>query len=117
MNIVERLRIAVMTLENLTETLDGGVFLIKEIAAHSIASDADVAADTIEALAEALKAMISLAQENICSHKETHRGGFLWTVCDACGAAWADDEGGKPEWEEPSEFVLARAALRRVEES
>lgn len=32
-------------------------------------------------------------------------------ICHGCGAKWADDEGGKPEWVDPPEWEQARAAL------
>jgi hypothetical protein len=57
---------------------------------------------------EALK----YADMEICRHEETHRGGVLWTICDACGMKWADDQGGfKPSpW--PAMYDKAIAALQ-----
>lgn len=43
---------------------------------------------------EALKALLDHVDVETCVHEETHRGGFLWTICDQCGRKWADDEGG-----------------------
>ena len=40
-------------------------------------------------------------------------GGVLWEIC-GCGAMWADDKGGKPEWKDPVEWVSARAALSKA---
>jgi hypothetical protein len=40
-------------------------------------------------------------ERNTCTHEETHRGGALWEICDLCGAKWADDRGGKPEFQWP----------------
>lgn len=51
------------------------------------------------------------AERQICTHEETHRGGAIWEICDMCGAKWADDEGGKPEFSWPSEILGARKAL------
>lgn len=65
----------------------------------------------VERLREALRALLDRDERNTCQHDETHRGGFLWEICDQCGAKWADDEGGKPEWKDPPEWVEARAAL------
>ncbi len=48
-----------------------------------------------------IRDLISEIDRNICRHEDTHRGGFLWTICDACGRKWADDEGGMPEYKEP----------------
>ena len=62
-------------------------------------------------LREALKNLLDRDERYTCQHKETHRGGFLWEICDCCGAKWADDMGGKTEWKDPPEWVAARAAL------
>ena len=35
--------------------------------------------------------------------------------CDFCGAKWADDEGGKPEFVEPKEIKDAYRALGEIE--
>jgi len=59
----------------------------------------------------ALKNLLDRDERNTCRHEETHRGGFLWEICDCCGAKWADDMGGKTEWKDPPEWVAARAAL------
>ncbi len=66
-------------------------------------------------LADALRAMLRRDERNTCQHEDTHRGGYLWTICDACGAKWADDRGGKPEWQDPQEWTDARAALSAYE--
>jgi hypothetical protein len=63
-------------------------------------------------LQEALKNLLDRDERNTCQHEETHRGGFLWEICDVCGAKWADDMGGKTEWKDPPEWVAARAALK-----
>lgn len=65
-------------------------------------------------LLEALTAVLRRDQRNTCQHDETHRGGVLWTICDACGAKWADDEGGKPDWEDPPEWTAAYAAIAKA---
>lgn len=70
-----------------------------------------------DALLEALKGMLHRDERNTCRHEETHRGGALWEICDSCGAMWADDEGGKPEWEDPREWTQARTAIKAVEET
>ena len=69
-----------------------------------------------DALLEALKGMLHRDERNTCRHEETHRGGAIWEICDSCGAMWADDEGGKPEWEDPKEWTQARAAIKAVKE-
>ena len=70
-----------------------------------------------DALLEALKAMLHRDERNTCCHEETHRGGALWEICDSCGAMWARDGGGQPEWEDPKEWTQARAAIKAVEET
>ena len=62
-------------------------------------------------LRKALKNLLDRDERYTCQHEETHRGGFLWEICDCCGAKWADDMGGKTEWKDPPEWVAARAAL------
>ena len=69
-----------------------------------------------DALLEVLEGMLRRDERNTCRHAETHRGGVLWEICDSCGAMWADDEGGKPEWEDPKEWTQARAAIKAVKE-
>ena len=64
-------------------------------------------------LREALKGLLEYSERYTCKHEETHRGGFLWEICDVCGDKWADDMGGKTEWKDPPEWVAARAALAR----
>lgn len=67
----------------------------------------------IERLREALTVLLRRDEINTCQHEETYRGGFLWEICLSCGANWTDDEGGRPEWREPPEWILARAALNK----
>jgi hypothetical protein len=50
-------------------------------------------------------------EQNTCTHDETHRGGAIWEICDSCGAKWADDEGGKPEFVWPDVVERAREYL------
>lgn len=59
----------------------------------------------------ALSALLRRDQRNTCMHDETHRGGAIWEICDQCGARWADDKGGRPEWKDPPEWVEAEAVL------
>lgn len=66
-------------------------------------------------LVEALKALLRRDERNTCTHEETYRGGAIWEICRACGARWADDEGGKPEWDDPLEWINSYAALAKAE--
>ena len=71
-------------------------------------TDAARALDEIE---RAIKALLCRDERNTCQHDETTRGGTIWEICSMCGAKWADDEGGKPEWQEPNEWGMAHKAL------
>ncbi len=55
--------------------------------------------------------LVSEVERKTCCHEETHRGGAIWEICDSCGAKWADDEGGKPEFAWPESVDKARAFL------
>lgn len=83
-------------------------------AAHHIEQALDMvtpAQSEVQRLREALTQLLSYAERQICAHDNTHRGGAIWEICDDCGAKWADDEGGKPEFKWPNEIEAARAAL------
>jgi ribosomal protein L37AE/L43A len=67
------------------------------------------------ALTEVLKGALYEYDGNVCTHESTHRGGAIWTICDWCGAKWADDEGGFVPYTDPPRIVAARAALASVE--
>lgn len=62
-------------------------------------------------LKTALANLLKFAERNTCQHDETHRGGAIWTICNACGKKWADDQGGYTPFEEPAELEAARLAL------
>lgn len=68
-----------------------------------------------QTLLDALRALLQRDVMNTCTHEETYRGGVLWTICSDCGRKWADDEGGKPEWVDPPEWVAAEDAINAVE--
>ena len=68
-------------------------------------------------LAEALREFALYADADICRHESTSRGGVLWEICNDCGMRWADDRGGKPEFELPSPIVEAQEALAAYEAS
>lgn len=83
-------------------------------AAHHIEQALDMvtpAKSEVQRLRVALTQLLSYAERQICAHDNTHRGGAIWEICDDCGAKWADDEGGKPEFKWPNEIEDARAAL------
>ena len=62
-------------------------------------------------LLKALEALVEFASRNVCDHSETYRGGAIWEICRMCGAKWADDEGGKPDFVEPREITQAIEAI------
>lgn len=67
---------------------------------------------TVEEKALALvKRALDYADGMICRHDNCERGGVLWTICQDCGAKWADDTGGfKPSpWPEMLDVALAGA--------
>lgn len=68
----------------------------------------------VEELISAINGLISLVWKNTCSHEDTHRGGSIWEICDQCGAMWADDEGGRPEFVEPKEITVAEELIKRI---
>lgn len=60
---------------------------------------------------DVLRGLLDHVDRNTCTHESTHRGGFLWTICDDCGMKWADDKGGfKPHADAPA-VAKARAVL------
>ena len=70
--------------------------------------------ELLEKVLPALEKITQFAEAQICMHEETHRGGVLWEICSQCGAKWADDEGGKPEFEWPKEADAARAMMDTI---
>lgn len=54
-----------------------------------------------------MRDLLYWAENTICPHEETHRGGAIWEICDACGAKWADDEGGRPPSTTPTPLQAA----------
>lgn len=91
-----------------------GVGGLVEQTADTIEAQAREIAQTAErerVLVEALTASLDYYERQICHHDDTHRGGFLWTICDQCGAKWADDEGGFKAFEYPPEIAKAYELL------
>lgn len=58
-----------------------------------------------------MRNLMRFAWQHVCPHEETYRGGIIWEICSACGAKWADDEGGKPEFNTPPEIAAAENVL------
>lgn len=56
----------------------------------------------------ALKDLLDHVDSETCTHEDTHRGGAIWTICDACGRKWADDEGGFVPYVDPPAVARAR---------
>ncbi|KDD09863.1 hypothetical protein [Bordetella bronchiseptica] len=55
--------------------------------------------------------LLDYVDSNTCIHESTHRGGAIWTICDGCGAKWADDEGGFVPHQDAPAVAAARTAL------
>lgn len=62
----------------------------------------------------AIRAALDYAGRNICAHEDTERGGFIWTICQQCGAKWADDQGGFEPSIWPEILDAAMDALRSL---
>jgi hypothetical protein len=59
-----------------------------------------------------LESAVDHYYRNVCTHEDTHRGGFLWTICDGCGSRWADDQGGFVPFHEPQDITEALAVIK-----
>lgn len=86
---------------------------------RTIGADADKARanspGTIERLRKALDGLYQHVERNTRPHESTHRGGIAWTICDDCGARWADDDpvkGPGPHSSLPDAMVEAGRVLR-----
>lgn len=71
-------------------------------------ADADPVRDQ---LAAALSDLLRRDEINTCQHENTHRGGIIWTICDDCGAKFADDTNPWKPFVDPREWGAAYAAL------
>lgn len=69
------------------------------------------ASDVVQVPRELLKKLLADIDRNTCTHEETYRAGIIWEICNSCGSKWADDEGGRPEFEWPAEIEAARGLL------
>jgi hypothetical protein len=83
--------------------------MLKAAPVHPV--EPGLAAQEVERLKNALRHLLERDERNTCQHEDTHRGGVIWEICCDCGSQWADDQGGRPEWKDPPEWVEARAAL------
>ena len=89
--------------------------------APSVPEDAPQGAQNVASSQDAWKTLakdlLREIERQTCTHEETHRGGFVWEICDSCGAKWADDEGGKPEFKWPKVVERAHAMLAAAPEA
>ena len=69
-----------------------------------------------ESWKQLVKELVFEVERKTCTHEETYRGGFMWEICESCGAKWADDEGGKPEFKWPKVVEKARDMLAAAPE-
>ena len=65
----------------------------------------------LESVAEAARRALDYHDRNACTHETTHRGGFIWTICDDCGQKWADDKGGFVPYTDAPAISELRSAL------
>lgn len=82
----------------------------------------ELAAERLEAMPDTgsldvINSLLDYAWKQTCTHEETHRAGFLWEICDSCGCKWADDEGGRPEFETPKAIMDAEVYLAKIRDS
>lgn len=70
-----------------------------------------MSAERMAALEAVARKALDDWDRHTCTHEDTSRGGFLWTICDGCGAKWADDEGGFQPYSDPPGIAGLRAAL------
>ena len=82
-----------------------------------LASGAQPAPSVPERWKQLVQELVREVERKTCTHEETYRGGFMWEICESCGAKWADDEGGKPEFKWPKVVEKARAMLEATTES
>lgn len=59
-----------------------------------------------------IQGLLDLYWKEQCMHEETYRGGTIWTICQACGRKWADDEGGFKPHEAPEVVQKAEEWLK-----
>lgn len=71
------------------------------------------AADSVleNAARQIIEDLLRHIDRETCTHEETYRRGAIWEICTGCGAKWADDRGGKPEFKWPDCVEKARAFL------
>lgn len=63
-------------------------------------------------LYEALDRLLRHVDRETCTHEDRYRGGMIWEICRACGAKWADDDGGFKPHVDRAEVKTARALLK-----
>ena len=71
----------------------------------------DEALAEVERLQTSLAKLVAYLDSITCTHEDAHRGGTIWTICDGCGAKWADDEGGFVPHVDAPEVAGARALI------
>ena len=82
-----------------------------------LTSDSVTTESHAELLKQALSALEVAAEAivwNMCFHENTHRGGAIWTICDDCGAKWADDRGGFKKPKLPKGYGVAMQAISAI---
>ena len=102
-----------VTLPTALRNLNGAVDMLADALAiiDILTARAEAAEARVKRLEEVLQGAISEYDRNVCHHETLVRGGAIWTICQDCGAKWADDEGGFVPYQDPPKISIARAAL------
>lgn len=90
------------------EAFDGDFDVMRDAADALAQQSAPVAPVGVE---ELVRDLVREIERNTCAHEDTHRGGAIWEICNACGEKWADDRGGRPEFQWPDCVERAREWL------
>ena len=90
--------------------VNGGFKLVPVTAPPS--APAPVAGDAVaNEWRDLVQSLVDHIVGETCLHENTQRGGAIWEICDDCGAQWADDRGGRPDFQWPEIVERANAAL------
>lgn len=79
--------------------------------AQDRASQGAVAGGVAEEWRDLVQSLVDHIESETCLHEHTHRSGAIWEICDDCGCQWADDRGGRPEFNWPKPVERAHAML------
>lgn len=75
----------------------------------------EISKPQLQVIKSVIQDLIDEVDRNTCPHEDTHRGGNIWTICDGCGAKWADDEGGFVDHVDSDAMMAARKMVSWIE--